>query len=101
MTATHTLPRGMIERAYQRAAGGQPGVPAADRAEAVRWLRRALIDFDALDQHIAALQELAGSPFTYPRPRRDRWPEMPPEAPDPGRFANAAPLPPDRLQAVL
>lgn len=51
----------------------EPRLSDEDRPSALRWLERILVDFDALDEHIAFLQELFGLPFTYPRPRRDAW----------------------------
>jgi hypothetical protein len=55
-----------------RAGGDNPTVPESERESAIGWLRCVLVDFTALNKHVALLQQLYGNPpFCFPSPRRD------------------------------
>jgi hypothetical protein len=99
-----SLPPEIPERLLRslRAAGQDAAVPADQVEPALEYLRRLLLDFDALERHIAFLQELYDSPFCYARPRRDYWS---PERAEPdlqgSRFPYAKPLPDPLVHAIL
>lgn len=98
------LPEALIKRLYasDRESGGAPAIQAGERDQALDWLRRALVEFDSLDQHFGLLQKLYASPFQYPRPRRDAWNlQQPVEAPSKSSFTHATELDDELVTAVL
>ena len=102
-TIVPELPRDLMQRLRDsdRATGSRPLLPAGGRDKAQPWLRRILVDFDALDQHIALLQDFYDAPFRYSRPQRNDWAAeqlLPPA--EPSKFAHAARLADDRVAAV-
>ena len=76
---------------------------SADQCDlALRWLRRILVDFEALDQHIALLQELYDAPFRYSRPRSNRLNvDDPVEPPQPFKFRHCQRLPDEQITTIL
>ncbi len=102
MSATLTpLPVELIRAAFDADRRGAPALPPGRRPEAEAWLRRALVDFDALQAHVAVLSEWYATPLRLPRPRRDRWDGAAalPDAP-PAGFPHATPLEDGRVVAV-
>ena len=99
-----TFPEALIRKLYDadEASSDRPALPKDSREPALAWLRRALVDFDALDQHIGLLQRLYASPFQYPRPRRDGWdPGQAIERPADSTFTHSEPLDDERITAIL
>lgn len=91
------LIRGLFDADRDGVAQFAPG----GRAEAEAWLRVALVDFEALQLHIALLSELYASPIFLPRPRRDRWDTGGYTTDElPGVFPHSGPLPDERVTAV-
>lgn len=97
------LPRDLIESVFHsdRTTGGRATLPAGGRDRALAWLRRALVDFASLEQHLALLQEYYDAPFRFPRPRRDCWTaeQLLPHA-GPTKFQHTDRLPDERVAAV-
>jgi len=99
----NVVPKGLIDLIYNsdQSTKGQPVLPDDKIEEALGWLRRIVLDFDALDAHIGVLQELYDSSFRYPRMRRDQLPELQPAAAEAIRFTYHSPLEEGRVLAIL
>jgi hypothetical protein len=97
------LPKGLIKLIHDLdlSTKGHPVLPDDKIEVALGWLRRIVLDFDALDAHIALLQDLYDSPFRYPRMRRDQLPGYQQAAAEPTRFAYQDPLEEGRVSAIL
>jgi hypothetical protein len=98
------LPADFVKRLYKSESepNGCLTFPAKERHIALGWLRRVLLDFEALDLHISLLQELYGTSFAYPRPRRERWNiSQPLDAPQANAFNHSQRLSEQRVAAIL
>lgn len=98
------FPESLLNSLFEsdRESNGSPTLLPEHREQALRWLRRSLIDFDSLDQHIGQLQRLYQSRFRYPRPRRDRGNlQLPVEPPQDSAFRHAGTLPDEKVTAIL
>jgi hypothetical protein len=98
------IPESLIQELFEsdRLSCGTPKLPPEKREVAIKWLRRVLVDFEALDKHIAFLQKLYRSSFQYPRPRRDQWDvEQPLDPPTNSEFTHVDRISDDRLATIL
>lgn len=98
------MPEELLRRLYEsdRHSQGRSQLPPATGEQARAWLRRTLVEFDSLDEHIALLQKLYGSSFQYPRPRRDRGRlPQPAEASADSTFAHAELLNDETVTSIL
>jgi hypothetical protein len=66
------LPRELLKAL--RDEGGKADALAGRREQAEAWLRRLLVCFAALKEHVAELRRLYDSPFRFPTSRRERRP---------------------------
>jgi hypothetical protein len=102
-TLASELPTRLIQALFESdvATSGRPKLPSDGRQEAIAWLRRALVDYGALDRHISLLQRLYREPFTYPRPHPASWAKPEWRPPDGlSSYRHRDPLPDDRIVAV-
>ena len=102
-TASEQPPRDLLRVLFDsdRATNGSPALPDGGREEALSWLRRAFVDFEALEQHLLFLRELYDAPFSFPRPRRDCWTAEQLQAPtEPTKFRHVSRLDDERIRAV-
>ena len=104
ITFADRLPESLMRQLFESdcSADGTPSLRPDNRALAIHWLQRLLVDFDALDQHIALLQKLYVAPFQYPRPRRDRWDmDQLLDPPADSNFTHVDRLPDEQVTAIL
>ena len=70
---THRMPADLIRTCFdkEQSTGQLPTLAEPQRSNLLGWLRRILLDFEALDQHLIFLQQLYKATFHYPSPRRE------------------------------
>jgi hypothetical protein len=102
ITFAHRLPESFIRELFEADHAAGAAVTSEKLESARTWLRRILVDFEALDQHIVLLQQLYGASFHYPRPRRDQWDmDHPIDPPTTSGFTHVDRLPDNEVAIIL
>lgn len=101
MLGLNRVPERLVRSLHGAEPSRRPGLAAGDRAEAVSWLRRTIVDFDAMEGHLALLSDLYAEPISLGGPGRPSEGLTHPFEPGPAsRFRLMEPLADDRVVAV-